>query len=82
MHVGNIICRGYEFIKTFPTYGEKFFRRLAKYFSDVWREIFPTFGGNEKDDRNAIVLSNGRGTKARTQKNGFGDRYVTITSYP
>lgn len=24
----------------------------------------------------------GRGTKARTQKNGFGDRYVTITSYP
>ena len=24
----------------------------------------------------------GRGTKIRTQKNGFGDRYVTITSYP
>ena len=43
---------------------------------------FPMFGGNEKDDRNAIALSNGRGTKARTQKNGFGDRYVTITSYP
>ena len=51
---------------------------MAKNFSDVWRNIFPTFGGNEKDDRNAIVLSNGRGTKARTQKNGFGDRYVTI----
>ena len=55
---------------------------MAKNFSDVWRNIFPTFGGNEKDDRNAIVLSNGRGTKTRTQKNGFGDRYVTITSYP
>ena len=55
---------------------------MAKNLSDVWRNIFPTFGGNEKDDRNAIVLSNGRGTKARTQKNGFGDRYVTITSYP
>ena len=24
----------------------------------------------------------GRGTKIRTQKNGFGDRYVTITSCP
>ena len=24
----------------------------------------------------------GRGTKTRTQKNGFGDRYVTITSCP
>ena len=66
----------------FPTFGEKFFRRLAEYFYDVWRNIFTTFGGNEKDDRNAIVLSNGRGTKTRTQKNGFGDRYVTITSYP
>ena len=28
------------------------------------------------------VLYIGRGTKIRTQKNGFGDRYVTITSCP
>lgn len=30
----------------------------------------------------SLGLFFGRGTKARTQKNGFGDRYVTITSYP
>ena len=30
----------------------------------------------------SLRLFFGRGTKARTQKNGFGDRYVTITSYP
>ncbi len=28
------------------------------------------------------VFNVGRGTKIRTQKNGFGDRYVTITSCP
>ena len=30
----------------------------------------------------SLGLFFGRGTKARTQKNGFGDRYVTITSCP
>ena len=29
-----------------------------------------------------MVISFGRGTRTRTQKNGFGDRYVTITSCP
>lgn len=37
---------------------------------------------SKKARAESLGLFFGRGTKARTQKNGFGDRYVTITSYP
>ena len=42
---------------------------------------FLTFD-SKKVRAKSLGLFFGRGTKARTQKNGFGDRYVTITSYP
>ena len=49
------------------------------YFSDF-------FEVQAKEKNREIVSKSrflcGRGTKTRTQKNGFGDRYVTITSYP
>ena len=37
---------------------------------------------NKKSNAEASLVFFGRGRRTRTLKNGFGDRHVTITSYP
>ncbi len=48
-----------------------------------YRDQFESFHHNAKKEptRTGGFLF-GRGSKTRTHKNGFGDRYVTITSCP
>lgn len=48
----------------------------------LWADCGFLIFDSKKVRAELLGLFFGRGTKARTQKNGFGDRYVTITSYP